>query len=168
MNWDIFWPPVHRESASRNSLWVLDRKFRQKIGETEYVLSWIPLGGYVKLTGESGNEELSPDEEKRSFSKQNVWKRIMIVAAGPAFNFLLAVVIFIFVLMYGLPTLTAQIGEVQKESAADQAGMLHGDKILSLDGKKSPIGRKSGKLSLSPEQDRLKRSWKGRANKSVC
>lgn len=110
--------------------------FGRTIGETEYVLSWIPLGGYVKLMGESGNEELSPEDEKRSFSKQNVWKRIMIVAAGPAFNFLLAVVIFMIVLMYGLPTLTAQIGEVQKDSAAYQAGMLKGDKIISLDGKK--------------------------------
>lgn len=106
------------------------------IGETEYVLSWIPLGGYVKLTGESGNEKLSPEDEKRSFASQNVWKRMMIVAAGPAFNFLLAVVIFIVVMMYGLPTLTSDIGEVQKDSAAYQAGMLNGDKIISLDGKK--------------------------------
>ena len=106
------------------------------IGETEYVLSWIPLGGYVKLMGESGTEELSPEDEKRSFARQNVWKRIMIVAAGPAFNFLLAVVIFIAVMMYGLPTLTSDIGEVQKDSAAYQAGMLNGDKIISLDGKK--------------------------------
>ena len=106
------------------------------IGETEYVLSWIPLGGYVKLMGESGTEELSPEDEKRSFARQNVWKRIMIVAAGPAFNFLLAAVIFIAVMMYGLPTLTSDIGEVQKDSAAYQAGMLNGDKIISLDGKK--------------------------------
>ncbi|HPV51477.1 MAG TPA: RIP metalloprotease RseP [Smithella sp.] len=106
------------------------------IGETEYVLSWIPLGGYVKLMGESGTEELSPEDEKRSFARQNVWKRIMIVAAGPAFNFLLAVVIFIAVMMYGLPTLTSDIGEVQKDSAAYQAGMLNGDKIIYLDGKK--------------------------------
>ena len=106
------------------------------IGETEYVLSWIPLGGYVKLMGESGAEELSPEDEKRSFAGQNVWKRIMIVAAGPAFNFLLAAVIFIAVMMYGLPTLTSDIGEVQKDSAAYQAGMLNGDKIISLDGKK--------------------------------
>ncbi len=44
----------------------------KKIGETEYLLSWIPLGGYVKLTGESGTEELSPEDEKRSFAKQKV------------------------------------------------------------------------------------------------
>jgi len=110
--------------------------FGKKIGETEYVLSWIPLGGYVKLLGESGNEELSPEEEKRSFCKQSVWKRILIVLAGPGFNFLLAVVIFIFVLIYGLPSLTSEIGEVQKDSAAYEAGMQIGDKIVYMNGEK--------------------------------
>jgi regulator of sigma E protease len=110
--------------------------FGKKIGETEYVLSWIPLGGFVKLLGESGNEELSPEEEKRSFCKQSVWKRIMIVLAGPSFNFLLAIVIFTFVLIYGLPSLTSEIGEVYKDSAAFEAGMLNGDKIISMNKQK--------------------------------
>jgi len=106
----------------------------KKIGETEYVLSWIPLGGFVKLLGESGNEELSPEDEKRSFFKQAIWKRMLIILAGPVFNFLLAMVIFIIVFMYGLPNLTAVIGEVQKESAAFEAGMTSGDKIITIDG----------------------------------
>ncbi len=63
----------------------------RKIGETEYLLSLIPLGGYVKLLGESPGEELSAEDEKRSFLKQPVWKRIGIVAAGPVFNLLLAI-----------------------------------------------------------------------------
>ena len=108
----------------------------KKIGETEYVLSWIPLGGFVKLLGESGNEELPPEDEKRSFFKQPVWKRMLIVLAGPLFNFLLAILIFIIVLMYGLPSLTPEVGEVQKESAAFEAGMFNGDKIVSIDGQK--------------------------------
>jgi len=108
----------------------------KKIGETEYVLSWIPLGGFVKLLGESGNEELPPEDEKRSFFKQAVWKRMLIVFAGPVFNFLLAIVIFTIVFMYGLPNLTANIGEVQKDSAAFEAGMMNGDKIITLDGRK--------------------------------
>ena len=73
----------------------------KKIGETEYALSWIPLGGFVKLLGESGDEELPPEDEKRSFFKQPVWKRMLIVLAGPVFNFLLAIVIFAIVFMYG-------------------------------------------------------------------
>ena len=108
----------------------------KKIGETEYVLSWIPLGGFVKLLGESGNEELSPEDEKRSFFKQSKWKRMLIILAGPVFNFLLALVIFIIVSMYGLPNLTANVGEVQKESAAFEAGMMNGDKIITIDGQK--------------------------------
>ncbi len=108
----------------------------KKIGETEYVLSWIPLGGFVKLLGESGNEELSPEDEKRSFFKQTRWKRMLIILAGPVFNFLLALVIFIIVSMYGLPNLTADVGEVQKESAAFKAGMMKGDKIIAIDSQK--------------------------------
>ena len=110
--------------------------FGKKIGETEYVLSWIPLGGFVKLLGESGNEELSPEDEKRSFCKQSVWKRILIVLAGPSFNFLLAVLIFIIVMIYGLPSLISEVGEIQKNSAAFEAGMLNGDKIISMNGQK--------------------------------
>lgn len=108
----------------------------RKIGETEYVLSWIPLGGFVKLLGEQGNEELPPEDEKRSFFKQPVWKRMMIVAAGPFFNFVLAILIFIIVLMYGLPALNPEVGEIQKDSAAFEAGMVKGDKIISINGKK--------------------------------
>ena len=108
----------------------------RKIGETEYVLSWIPLGGFVKLLGESGTEELSPEDEKRSFYKQTRWKRMLIILAGPVFNFLLALVIFIIVFMYGLPNLTADVGEVQKGSAAFEAGMMNGDKIIAIDGQK--------------------------------
>lgn len=110
--------------------------FGKKIGETEYVLSWIPLGGFVKLLGESGNEELSPEDERRSFCKQSVWKRILIVLAGPGFNFFLAIIIFTFVLIYGLPNLTSDVGEVQKGSAAYEAGMQNGDKIIYMNGSK--------------------------------
>jgi regulator of sigma E protease len=107
----------------------------KKIGETEYVLSCIPLGGFVKLLGESDNEPLAPEDEKRSFLKQPIWKRTLIIFAGPAFNFLLALLIFVIVFMHGVPYLTADIGEVQKESAAYDAGIISGDKITAIEGK---------------------------------
>jgi regulator of sigma E protease len=107
--------------------------FGKKIGETEYVLSWFPLGGFVKLLGESNNDPLPPEDEKRSFLKQPTWKKLFIVSAGPVFNFLLAVVIFIIVFMSGIPALTAEIGEVQKESASYSAGIIRGDKIIAID-----------------------------------
>jgi len=108
----------------------------RKIGETEYVLSAIPLGGYVKLLGESEDDKLSPADEKRSFLKQSPWKRIMIVAAGPVFNFVLAILIYMFIFMYGVPALTSEVGEVTKDSAALEAGLISGDKIISIDNKK--------------------------------
>ena len=107
----------------------------KKIGETEYVLSWIPLGGFVKLLGESNDEKLSPEDEKKSFLKQPIWKRILIILAGPVCNFLLALLIFVIVFMYGVPKLTAVVGEMSKESSAMEAGMISGDKIISIDGK---------------------------------
>ncbi|KAF0159778.1 MAG: regulator of sigma E protease [Syntrophaceae bacterium] len=108
----------------------------KKIGETEYVLSWIPLGGYVKLLGESGTEELLPEDEERSFFKQPTWKRLLIVLAGPVFNFLLAIVIFFIVFMYGLPNLIPVIGQMSQGSSALEAGLVTGDKILALNDEK--------------------------------
>jgi regulator of sigma E protease len=77
----------------------------KKVGETEYLLSLIPLGGYVKLLGESEDDVLSAEDQARSFLVQPVWKRMMIVATGPIFNFLLALLIFTSVQMWGLPVL---------------------------------------------------------------
>jgi regulator of sigma E protease len=107
----------------------------RKIGETEYLLSLIPLGGYVKLLGESSDEELPEEDKARSFLKQTVWKRILIVGAGPVFNLLLALVTFAFVNMIGLPVLTTEIGSLQSDSAAIESGMKMGDRIIVIDGK---------------------------------
>jgi len=106
----------------------------KKIGETEYLLSLIPLGGYVKLLGEAEGETLSAEDEKRSFIRQSVWKRMAIVLAGPVFNFILAILIFAVVYMIGVPVLTNQIGSLQKGGAAIEAGMKENDIILKIDG----------------------------------
>ncbi len=108
----------------------------KKIGETEYLISWVPLGGYVKLLGETDNEELAEEDEKRSFLKQPVWKKAAIVAAGPIFNFLLAIVIFTIVYMAGVPTLTTYISGVPEGTPAFEAGIKEGDVITAIDGKK--------------------------------
>jgi regulator of sigma E protease len=106
----------------------------KKIGETEYRISLIPLGGYVKLLGESENERLAEEDEKRSFFKQPVLKRAAIVSAGPIFNFLLAILIFTIVYMVGVPTLTTYISAVQEGSPAFEAGIREGDLIAAIDG----------------------------------
>jgi regulator of sigma E protease len=106
----------------------------RKIGETEYLLSLIPLGGYVKLLGESPGEELAEADQKRSFLTQTVWKRIAIVAAGPVFNLLLALTIFTLVNMTGLPVLTAEVGMTHPDSAAMESGIKSGDRITAIGG----------------------------------
>lgn len=107
----------------------------RKIGETEYLLSLFPLGGYVKLLGESPGDELPEEDLKRSFLRQPVWKRISIVAAGPLFNLLLALLIFTLVNMIGLPVLTPEVGSLQAGAAAMEAGIKVGDIIVAMDGK---------------------------------
>ena len=110
------------------------RVIGRKIGETEYLLSLVPLGGYVKLLGESEEEGLPPEEEKRSFLKQPAGKKIAIVAAGPLFNLLLAVLIFSVVHMVGVPVMTAEIGGILPGSAAEEAGLRAGDRVTAVDG----------------------------------
>ncbi len=110
--------------------------FGRTVGETEYILSAIPLGGYVKMLGESEDEqELSPEDEKRSFLKQGVFKRIAIVFSGPLFNFLFAVFAFAVVYAIGVPVATSMIGTVQEGSPAFEAGIRGGDVIVAIDGR---------------------------------
>jgi regulator of sigma E protease len=109
----------------------------KKIGETEYVISAFPLGGYVKLLGENDDEEIIPEEAHRSFSTQPVVNKIAISAAGPVFNFLLAFLLLcgIYVLA-GYPIMTAEVGQVRPNSPAHKAGILKGDIIEYIEGKK--------------------------------
>lgn len=111
------------------------RLLGRKIGETEYIISAFPLGGYVKLLGEDPGETLPPEDLPRSFSAQPVWKRLIVVGAGPLFNLLLAVLIFSVVFMVGIPVLVSEIGEVASDSPAMVAGLKTGDKVVAIDGK---------------------------------
>ena len=107
-------------------------------GETEYLLSAFPLGGYVKMYGEEPGEEVADIDRERSFSHKKAWQRFLVVFAGPFFNLLFAVFLF-FGLFYlvGLPErqeLGGTIGSVQEESPAAAAGLQKGDVIVSIDG----------------------------------
>ncbi len=123
-------------SVLKFSLGFGPRLIGRKWGETEYMISAVPLGGYVKMLGESGSEQVSEADRHRSFSHQPVIKRIGIVFSGPLFNFLFAVVAFALINMVGVPVPTSQVGGVQEGSAAAQAGIVAGDRIVSIDGKK--------------------------------
>lgn len=116
------------------------RLIGKRIGETDYRLSAIPLGGFVKMVGESPTDEVSPEEEARSFSHKSVWKRMIIVAAGPLSNVALAVVAYyVLAIVWGQPVLTAEVGEVLKDMPAQAAGVQTGDVIKAVDG--TPIDR---------------------------
>ncbi|MGQ9507866.1 MAG: RIP metalloprotease RseP [Thermodesulfobacteriota bacterium] len=108
----------------------------RKIGETQYQISAFPLGGYVKLIGENPDEKVKDEDLHRSFSNQPVWKRALIIGAGPFFNFFLAVVLFSGVNLFGIPYFPPKVGEVSAGLPADKAGIKKGDYILSVDGEK--------------------------------
>lgn len=110
-----------------------------KKGETEYLISAFPLGGYVKMVGESPDVELSPEDQARSFLAKPPLQRIAIVAAGPVFNLFFAWVIFVFVFMLGVPSLTSRIGEVIKDKPAERAGVRAGDVVTAING--APVNR---------------------------
>jgi len=113
---------------------------------TRWKFSYIPLGGYVKMFGDAGaastpdNEglqKLTNEERKQAFAFKPLWQKSLIVFGGPLANFLLAIVIFTFLLaIYGKNVNSAQIGNVVEGGAAYKAGLQAGDKIIKLDGKK--------------------------------
>jgi len=116
--------------------------FGRQVGETEYLLSAIPLGGYVKLFGEEEAEAITPDDRRRSFVHQSLWGKVLIVAAGPGFNFILAYLIFAAWLStgYTLPVpsfkdIAPVIEAVAADSPAAQAGLMVGDQIKKIDGR---------------------------------
>jgi regulator of sigma E protease len=111
----------------------------RKIGETEYLISAFPLGGYVKMVGEADGGELSEAEKARSFAEKPPLKRIAIVAAGPLFNLIFALLIFIAVFMIGVPIATTKIGEVVKDKPAARAGLQANDVITGINGR--PVKR---------------------------
>jgi regulator of sigma E protease len=104
-------------------------------GETEYRLSLIPLGGYVKMLGEGRDDEVPEEQLQSSFSSQPLRKRAAIVTSGPLSNLLLAVLIFTCIYATaGIPQLTTDIGMVTQDSPAALAGIQSGDKVLEING----------------------------------
>lgn len=96
---------------------------------TEFIVAAIPLGGYVKMKGEELGEETS---EEGSFSAALPQHRLLIAFAGPAFNILFALAIYVFVYMIGVETIGPVIGTVKENSPALEAGLQTGDKIISV------------------------------------
>jgi regulator of sigma E protease len=117
-----------------------------KRGETEYGIGAIPAGGFVKISGMNPDEELPPEAEGRGYYDQPVWKRIVVIGAGPAVNILLAFAIFFFVMLgpskdtlatLGFAEVTQTVGDIRPGTPAAES--LHrGDRIVAIDGRRYP------------------------------
>ena len=105
--------------------------WRSKKREIQYSLRIIPFGGYCKVEGE---DEASDDP--RAFSNQAVWKRIIVVAAGGIFNIVLGFLIFLIIISQTSPMVTNEGESVVPESYISESGLMAGDKIISINGKK--------------------------------
>jgi regulator of sigma E protease len=118
-----------------------------KPGDTEYVIAPIPFGGYIKMLGESTSmEDIGQDEEEplteedlaRAFNRQPIWKRALITVAGASFNIVFAFLIYLFVFgAFGEPRYLPVAGEIMAESPAERAGLMEGDRIVSVDGEET-------------------------------
>lgn len=130
---------LFRVRVLKFSLGFGPKLFGRVVGETEYVVSVLPLGGYVKMFGENPDEQRVSEEEKKvSFAHKKVWQRFFIVLAGPLFNMIFPVVLFFMVFStVGQPYQidTTQVGDVGKDFPASAAGIKTGDIFLEIDGR---------------------------------
>jgi len=136
--WAARWFDVHVESFSFG---FGPRLFGFKWGETDFKISLIPFGGYVKMTGELPGEEVSTDP--RNFLNKPRWQRLIIAAAGPAMNVVLAVALLTGVFMVRYPKVASQnepavVGHVAPNSPAALAGIREGDRIVRLEDRANP------------------------------
>lgn len=122
------------------------RLFGIKNGETIYSINWIPLGGFVKIAGEDGDDPNNP----RAFANQNFWRRFSVLIAGVTMNVIFAWLVISIVLGIGLPTVigegeqipssakvsnpTIAITQLSEDSPAKQAGLKEGDAVLQVNG----------------------------------
>jgi regulator of sigma E protease len=130
---------------------------------TRWRLSWVPLGGYVKFIddenvasaqGRKALEALSAEDRKRSFQGKPLAARAAVVAAGPIANFILALVVFTMIFsVFGERVTAAKVDIVNSGSAAERAGFLPGDQVLSIDGQTiESFGEMQRIVGLSPDQ----------------
>ncbi len=131
-------------------------------GETEYQVALLPLGGYVKMAGDSPHEELSPEDAQRGFLNAAPWKRALIVVAGPVFNLVFPVLVYFFVFIGPHEAISTKVGFVDPAMPAAAAGIRAGDRIIAVDGEKVQtfdelreafVGRFDRPIPLTIERD---------------
>ncbi len=128
-------------------------RWQKSADSTEYVIAAVPLGGYVKMLGES-DDPVDADQQDQAFSAKTVGQRVAVVAAGPLANFLLAVVLFWCLYMVGVSGLKPIVGQIQSDSLAAQAGFRAGDQIVSVGDVEVVLWEEVGLQLLSQAVDR--------------
>jgi regulator of sigma E protease len=106
-------------------------------GHTEYVACWIPLGGFVKMLGETPDPEVAAElaaHPTETLDSKPLWQKLIVMFAGPAMNLLLPVAIYTGILAVGFPQADSVIGEVEADSPAAAAGLLPNDRVIAIDG----------------------------------
>lgn len=105
-------------------------------GETEYAIGWLPLGGYVKISGMTVGEDVPSEEAHRAYFAMPAWRKVATILAGPAVNIVLAIAIFAAIFWIGIPTgtPTTTVAGIQTESAAERSGLQPGDELLAVNG----------------------------------
>lgn len=136
--------------------WTDKRGTRWKIG-------WLPLGGYVRFTGDMDPasmgkdlDQLTPEERAEAFHAKEVWQRFLVVLAGPAANFLLAILIFAgFFMAYGVPRTPPVFAGVAQGSAAEKAGFQPGDRVLAMNGREIDTFRELSSYTVMRPGERV-------------
>jgi len=135
--------------------------YSKMIGKTEWSISSIPLGGYVKMKGQDDTDPTNISYDKDSYNSKKPWQRIIILLAGPFANFLMAFLLYLAISYMGVPKLLAYVGEVGKNTPAYQAGLQKEDKIIQINGTNilywenigKHINENKGDITLIVERD---------------
>jgi regulator of sigma E protease len=119
---------------------------RKKLGETEYAIGAIPLGGYVKITGMNPAEDIPPAVAHRAYYRQPVWKRIVVIAAGPAVNIVLAfLILWVLIWANGVGEPTTRIEQINAPPA--RGALAPGDRIVAVDGVRGDFERLKAQIA---------------------
>jgi len=127
--------------------------YSKMIGKTEWSISAIPLGGYVKMKGQDDTDPTNISYDDDSYNTKKPWQRIIILLAGPFANFLMAFLLYLAISYMGVPKLLAYVGEVGKDTPAYQAGLQKEDKIVQINGNNILYWENIGKQINDSKED---------------
>ena len=138
------------------------RLYTKTIGKTEWSLSAIPLGGYVKMKGQDDSDPTKISYDRDSYTMKKPWQRIVILLAGPFANFVMAFLLYLAIAYMGVPKLLPFVGEVSKGNPAYQIGLQKADRILQINGVNihyweeigEQINASQGKITLIVKRDK--------------